>query len=218
MVVSRISEAPKNAVYVSPEIQNELIQILGDQVMEKLIVRIKAAKYFSVIADETTDASRIEQLNICLRYVYEFSIHEDFIAFVSVTDLSGKGLAKTIMDELEKLGIDKKYLVGQGYDGASAMSGQFKGVQTEIKEICPNATYVHCSSHCLNLSISKASNVQAIRNCVGNVSGTITSINSSAKRLSRFIAKIEETIPGSQRKRLLRLFETRWTELILWLS
>ncbi len=37
---------------------------------------------------------------------------------------------------LEKCGLDyRKILVGQGYDGASVMSGQNTGVQTRIREV-----------------------------------------------------------------------------------
>ena len=72
-------------------------------------------------------------------------------------------------------------MIGQGYDGASAMSGEFKGVQSEIRRECPSASYVHCSSHCLNLSLAKGSIVQAIRNTVGTMSEVITFINASAK-------------------------------------
>ena len=60
--------------------------------------------------------------------------------------------------------IDCSYLVGQGYDGAAAMSGIYNGVQAVVKEKYPLATYVHCASHCLNLTIAKAASVQSIRN------------------------------------------------------
>ena len=49
---------------------------------------------------------------------------------------------------LERMHIDCSYLVGQGYDGAAAMSGIYNGVQAVIKEKYPLATYVHCGSHC----------------------------------------------------------------------
>jgi len=43
---------------------------------------------------------------------------------------------------------------GQGYDGASVMSGSFTGVQKRISDIIPNASYVHCFAHNLNLVLS----------------------------------------------------------------
>ncbi len=35
-------------------------------------------------------------------------------------------------------------LVSQGYDGASVMSGVNTGVQQRIREVVPQAIYVHC--------------------------------------------------------------------------
>ena len=40
-------------------------------------------------------------------------------------------------------------IVSQGYDGASVMTGSCGGVQKHIRELVPQAIYVHC--HCLNL-------------------------------------------------------------------
>ena len=33
------------------------------------------------------------------------------------------------------------------------MSGNCSGVQTQIREVEPQAIYVHCNVHCLNLSL-----------------------------------------------------------------
>lgn len=46
--------------------------------------------------------------------------------------------------------------MGQGYDGASVMSGVYSGVQKHIKDLQPNAQYVHCATHNLNLVINDA--------------------------------------------------------------
>jgi hypothetical protein len=42
-------------------------------------------------------------------------------------------------------------LVGQGYAGASAMSGKHSGVSARIKNSARVAFYVHSNAHCLNL-------------------------------------------------------------------
>ena len=188
-VSEKILTAPKNARYLHYEIQNEIIHILGDQIINVLLKRINDSEYFSVLADETTDISGIEQLNICICYYYNSTICEDFLTFLPVYDLTGKSHAKSILDTLKGYNINLNKMIGQGYDGASAMSGEFKGVQSEIRRECPTALFVHCSSHCLNISLSKGSIVQAIRNTVGTMSEVITFINASAKRLHYFIEK-----------------------------
>jgi len=45
----------------------------------------------------------------------------------------------------------KTCLVGQGYDGASVMSGAQRGVQQRLREAAPLAVYTHCYAHRLNL-------------------------------------------------------------------
>jgi hypothetical protein len=42
--------------------------------------------------------------------------------------MTGKGLAKLIIDNLQKYDIGTKYLRGQGYDGAASVSGKLNGV------------------------------------------------------------------------------------------
>ena len=78
-------------------------------------------------------------------------------------DLTGNGLATQLLAILESSGLDKANMVGQGYDGAAAMSGERNGVQRHITEKCPSAVYVHCASHSLNLCLSKAAEVPEIR-------------------------------------------------------
>jgi hypothetical protein len=46
--------------------------------------------------------------------------------------MTGKGLSTSILQLLEEFGLEKKFLVGQGYDGVTSISGQFKGVQQYI--------------------------------------------------------------------------------------
>jgi len=55
---------------------------------------------------------------------------------------------------LERHGLDyRNNLVGQGYDGASVMSGKHSA---RIKSNGRFAFYVHCSAHCLNLVLVDA--------------------------------------------------------------
>ena len=46
------------------------------QWLSKITAEVKEASYFTIIADETKDVSKREQLSICLRYVYDDIIHE----------------------------------------------------------------------------------------------------------------------------------------------
>jgi len=71
-----------------------------------------------VIADESTDISGIEQFSMCFRYVDkcdgEYVIREDFVCFVPVVDVTGKGLANTLLTTMKDIGINLAYMRGQG--------------------------------------------------------------------------------------------------------
>jgi hypothetical protein len=201
-------------MYTSSVIQNEIIGIFGSQIQSKIVSNVRKSVFYSVLADETTDISQIEQFSLCVRYVDEelFKIREDFLAFVPVYDVTGQGLANTLMSSLTSLGLDLNNLRGQGYDGASAMSGQFRGVQAFISEKVPSAIYTHCSSHSLNLCLSDASKIPMIRNCMGVISEVCSFFHKSAKRTAILKSSISECCPEMNRKKLISLCETRWVQ------
>jgi len=152
---THLETCSKNASYTSPMIANEIILTCGDIILKKIVNKINKAKCFSILVDETSDISGIEQFSLCARYFNNGQINEDFLLFVPVTDVTGKGLASTLLTSLDLIGIDYNYMIGQGYDGAVAMSGVFHGAYVYVQEKCPLAIY-GCASHSLNLAISDA--------------------------------------------------------------
>ena len=99
-------------------------------------------------------------------------------------------------------------MVEQGYDGASAMSGMFNGVQAIVRKQLPAAVYVHCSS----LTLSTACKLPQIRNANGIVGEVADFFSRSAKRVALFRSCVEEVAPDMKRKKLVQLCETRWVE------
>nr|CAI5856841.1 unnamed protein product [Callosobruchus analis] len=76
--------------------------------------------------------------------------------FIAVTDCCAAGLKTVILNLTKKYGIDLTKCRGQGYDRANVMLGVYGGLQTLIKEHAPNADYVHCAAHALNLVLNDA--------------------------------------------------------------
>lgn len=58
-----------NATYLSPTIQNEMIDVTSKSVPEKVVSNVKQAGIFSVLMDETMDASHQGQVSVMVRYV-----------------------------------------------------------------------------------------------------------------------------------------------------
>ena len=64
---NHLANAPMNATYTSPDIQNQIIHVLGDHIQEKILLKVQRAQCFTMIADEVTDCSNKEQLCIVPR-------------------------------------------------------------------------------------------------------------------------------------------------------
>lgn len=92
-------------------------------VTEQLVSRINGAKLFTILTDEMTDISGIEQFSLYVRYldILKKEISEDFLKFIPIHDV-----------------------------GAATMSGHFNGVYVHVIKIYPIAHYIHCCFHCLN--------------------------------------------------------------------
>lgn len=162
-------ESPNRIKYLSKTIMYELLSILADQTRKAIVDECKDAKFFTLLADSTTDVAHLDQMAILLRYVLiknednevpKVCIKESFLCYIQLK----KGNATFICNEVvtllfEKYGFRKNYLCGQGYDGAAVMAGNQSGLQAKIKEYVGNKTfipYVHCTAHQLNLVLVHA--------------------------------------------------------------
>ena len=186
----------RNATYVSPRIQNEIIDIIGKNIIQKSILeQIRMAKYFSIMVDEVT-SHNTEVMPLCIRFVdSDKNIREEFIQFSTLVRVTGEAIATQICSDLKKLDLDIKNIRGQGYDGASNMSSDRTGVQAHIMKESPLAVYTHCSGHCLNLVISHSSDLPAIRNVLDKMKMTCLYFLNSPKRnglLSEIVSKSAE--------------------------
>ena len=63
---------PRNATYKSKTTQNQLIDICGEMLTEEIVAEIKDAKFFTILADEATDCSNIEQMSVVVWFVDNF--------------------------------------------------------------------------------------------------------------------------------------------------
>ncbi|KAK1354131.1 zinc finger MYM-type protein 1-like [Heracleum sosnowskyi] len=152
-----LEKAPKNAKYTSPTIQKEVLHILADRVRRTIREEVGDAK-FCILVDEAQDASNKEQMSIILRFVDRFGIlTERFFEIVQVPNTTASTLKKKISDVLSRFNLSSANLRGQGYDGASNMSGGCNGLQALFLKECPYAYYIHCFAHRLQLALVGAS-------------------------------------------------------------
>ena len=83
----------KKGDYRSHDIVNELVELMYMQLLRKLLAEVRAAEWYSIIADETRDLSGAEQFAISLRWVDpEYNIFEDLIRMVDVESTTAEQL------------------------------------------------------------------------------------------------------------------------------
>ena len=126
--------------YVSPDNQNEIIDLLAAEIKRAIVSEVQN-KPFSIIVDETPDIANHEQISFCIRYSDDqLKVMERFIEFIKTESTTGDELERLVEGAVKALGLSAKtYLVGQGYDGGSNMSGCFKGLASRIKDKIPQA-------------------------------------------------------------------------------
>ena len=150
-----------------------MIEILANRLKQQIIDEIAASPFVSVIMDTTMDISPTDQLSKVFRYVtidnnddgtpVALKINETFLGFSEVESQKGEDLTAVIATEIENV-TDMRKIRGQGNDGAANMSGAYGGVQTLMRQKAPNARYIHCAAHALNLVINDAvKNVTELR-------------------------------------------------------
>ena len=71
--------------------QNEMIKVMALCVLRKIAENLQISLFFTVMVDETTDVSNVEQVVICLRWVDEnFEVQEEFVGLFEVDPLELK--------------------------------------------------------------------------------------------------------------------------------
>ena len=151
---------PRNAQYLSPQIQNDIIGSISEFVRDRIRGTLNDHVYCSVIADEVTDRhGNKEIILVCLRFLQTIGkkviVQESFLDSNHMSGrATGKYIAEHIINILKKHEININNCRGQAYDGATIMSSDIKGAQSYIKKIEPKAAYAHCRNHVLNLAIA----------------------------------------------------------------
>jgi len=192
---------------------NELINLMGHDVLRSVLARIKGGDpaWFAIIADEATDVSCNEQLNISVRYVdNDYEVHEDSLGLYKMSSTDAASITAAIKDTLIRTGLPLQLCRGQAYDGAATMKGHRSGVATRIRGEEPAAVPVHCWAHSLNLCLQDTCRqIVAVRDAMDIAREIHKLINYSPKRKTLFtqLATGEDRSSGT----IKPLCPTRWT-------
>ncbi|GAV92623.1 LOW QUALITY PROTEIN: DUF4371 domain-containing protein, partial [Cephalotus follicularis] len=213
---------PIHSLYVMPRVRPAVAggySAIASEIREAIISEIRDG-LFSILIDESRDVSVKEQMASVLRYVDDKGcVIERFLAIVHVLDTTASSL-KTAIDKLFSThGLSISRILGQGYDGASNMQGEFNGLKSLIIKENKAAFYVHCFAHQLQLTlVAVAKNdvqIALLFNLVANLSNIVGEDilrEKEAARLTKALGSGEVTSGQclNQETSLKRAGETRW--------
>lgn len=189
----------------SKTIQNEILHCISDYIDDYVRNEINETAFFSIQIDDTTDITQTSQCSLIIRYVNsEGIVVERFLGFYDVSaDRTSEALYGVMDPVLEQFNYATK-LIGQCYDGASVMSGHLGGLQAKIKEKAPQAVFVHCLAHRLNLVLQQSfKKISQCRIFFASLSGIPSFFHHSAKR--------SYTLSSACARRIPTVTETRWS-------
>ncbi|XP_061372291.1 uncharacterized protein LOC133314781 [Gastrolobium bilobum] len=208
----------------SPKIQKDLAQACADLTV-KAIISYLDDDYFSLLVDEARDVAIKEQMAVVLWYVNKKgSIVKCFIGIIHVSDTTAQSLKHAIDGLFSKLGLSLSKCRGQGYDGASNMRGEFKGLKSLILADNKSAFYIHCFAHQLQLALVKvAKHYKKIQEFFDMLQKMATVVGGSCKRkeillMNQYEQIVERIARGeiltgkglNQETTLKRPGDTRW--------
>ena len=106
----RLQECSSSATWLAPSFQNEIIQFLASKVLDVIKQELHEAKYFILLADETKDISKREQLSIAFRYVYKCKTVERFTGYCLASELNARALTDYITSRMSELKLNSATL------------------------------------------------------------------------------------------------------------
>ena len=174
--------------FLSNKTQNNVIDIIGKEITSELVKRIHECKAWALIADTTPDVSHHEQLSICVRIVDRVGYcSEHLFCCKRAPGATAQQLYDTIVDAFKSRGVTFDKIVAQTYDGASNMSGCYKGLQAIFRdEIGSHIVYTHCYAHTLNLVLSdSASTAINVTSLFNHLEKTYTPFSVNMKKITQ---------------------------------
>ena len=137
------------------------IEFIAREQQEILLTKLSGSKFFSFLADASTDAGNIEVELFLILYFDAFAsdckvhVRSKFFASRHLGSGTGEGLFESLKTAVEYVGVDdwKTKLIGFGCDGASANMAEGGGL---LQANFPWIFVFWCLAHRLELSIKDA--------------------------------------------------------------
>ena len=94
--------------------RTNVLNFVGHTSVKSLVKDCNRAQFYAFLADEATDASTMEQISICVRFVHRkdedntVEVREEFLGFVEAESTKGVALAEKFMTTQAEFGIETR--------------------------------------------------------------------------------------------------------------
>ena len=92
--------------YTSHDILNEILKLMSNSLILQIASHIRSGQcnFFSLIADEYTNISKLEQLTTCCQWIDKhLDSHEDFVVFYHIPNTVASTIESVLKDVLIRL-------------------------------------------------------------------------------------------------------------------
>ena len=184
-------------------------------IQKKKLHRIRDAKYFGLMIDESTDISVTGHLVVFATFVEDGDIVCVFLGLLHILDgrKDAALIFDTLLTSLKEWGLDTDKCVAFGSDGAATMLGRKTGVATRLKEkVNPFLTSVHCVAHRTNLAALDAAKKPQCRDMSKKIDAVVNGVakffKTSSKRKTA-LQNLQRELNDSE-KSMKRYQKVRW--------
>ena len=133
--------------------------------MTKLDETLLHDKYFSLMADESTNVSNQSELSLVVRYVAPSPSFEVKVRFLclELKSTTAESIFTAIDTELKKRKLSYYRLLSCSFDGAANFSGSVSGVRARLSgRKSHKLPYIHCRAHVLSIAATNSRNKHPI--------------------------------------------------------
>lgn len=199
-----------NATYKSYESAIDFLKSLASSAEESLKSKLELSSTVTVLADESTDINTKKKL-VIYAVVADKTLKPSthFVTNLHCPDVSGEGIANSIIKTMSQFGVPAHKIMGFGSDGANVMTGRKKGATGMLLRHNPHMINVHCMAHRLALCTSQAADaVPDMKSYHETVTSLYYYFKLAPARVARF-SEIQQLLDG-QELRVREVHGVRW--------
>ncbi|MCO5555387.1 hypothetical protein L7F22_008933 [Adiantum nelumboides] len=196
-------------LYQNDKACSSFICYISKDVLRKILKRLKASRFYSIMIDESTDISCDQHMIVYASFIEDSEPMIVFLGLLEVEEGTSHHLHERATFFLLEIQLERSNMICIGTDGASAMVGRLNAVTTRFKRENPFMTSIryiaYRASLCLVDVVKGSAYVQLIDQVVNKIASTFSkSSNKSAK-----LAELEREF-GCVVLHMSRIHKVQW--------